>query len=569
MRAHTGDGYTVHDFIVVGGGSAGCAVAGRLSESGRHSVLLLEAGEDDPWIWFKVPLGAGYVLLSERGLWRFYTEPEVNLGNRRMFWPRGRVLGGSSTINGMLWVRGEPAEYDHWRELGNPGWGYAHVLPYLKRMEAYAAGDGAVRGRHGPISISLFRRDTLGDAFHEACVQAGVAANPDYNGIWYEGVGYLQSTTKRGLRFGAREAYLRPARDRHNLNVRVGARVRRIRTEKGRAVGVEFRAGDAVHFARAAREVIICAGSVQSPQLLELSGIGDQARLRDLGIAPVLHLPGVGENCRDHLHTRVSFECTRPITLNDILDNPLRQAWMGLRYLVRRDGHMAACTATVHALAKTDPGLERPDVKVQLHHLSAENPRHPSELKLDTFSGFGIGTFMLRPESRGSIHIRSADPDEPPAIVANYLADARDRKISIAALRLARQIAEQPALKKFIVREVHPGPDAQSDAALLEHIARLGATSYHPIGTCKMGTDAMAVVDPELRVHGIMGLRVADASVMPTMVSSNTNAPSFLIGERCADFLLREAGANTTPEVLLAEAAQSCYGPENGGPAHR
>ena len=541
---------SVHDFIVIGGGSAGSAITARLSESGRHSVLLLEAGADDPWIWLKVPLGAGYVLLSDRGLWRFQTEPEANLSNRKMFWPRGRVLGGSSTVNGMLWVRGEPAEYDNWRDGGCDGWGYDDILPYLKRIESYAGGDSALRGKDGPVNISLSSSNTLGDAFHQACVQAGIPATPDYNGAQYEGVGVLQTNTKRGLRHGGREAYLRPSQGRSNLHLRTGARAHRIRIENGRAVGVEYRVGEEMHFARAKREVVLSAGAVQSPQLLELSGIGDRERLAEMGIETVAHLPGVGENCRDHLHTRVSFECTRPITLNDIMGNPLRQAWMGLQYLLQRDGHMAACTATVHALAKTDPSLDRPDVKIQMHNLSAEDPRHPNKLVLDKFPGFGIGTFALRPESKGSVHIRSSNPEEPPAIVANYLSDQRDRRTSIAALRLARRIADQPALKALIVREVRPGPDAQSDEALLAHIAKLGATSYHPVGTCKMGTDAMAVVDTELRVRGIAGLRVADASIMPTMVSSNTNAPSFMIGERCADFLLRAAGDNATPEAL-------------------
>ncbi len=532
------------DYVIVGGGSAGSAIAARLSESGRHTVLLLEAGVDDRWIWLRVPLGAGRVLLSERSLWRFYTEPEAHMAGRRMFWPRGRVVGGSSTINGMLWVRGEPAEYDAWRDAGCRGWGYDDVLPYLKRCESYADGDPAVRGTDGPINIVRYDPDVLGSAFHLACVQAGIPATADYNGVQYEGVGILQTNTKRGMRHGGREAYVDPARDRETLTVRTGARAHRVRVENGRAVGVEYRIDAGHRFVRARNEVIVSAGAVQSPHLLELSGIGDRERLAPFGIASVVHLPGVGENCRDHLHTRISFECTRPVTLNDILGHPLRQPLMGLRYLLFRDGPMAACTAEVHALAKTDPSLDRPDVKIQMHTLSAEDPRDPKKLVLDKFPGFGIGSFALRPYSRGSVHLASADPEAPPAIVANYLSDPRDRATSIAALRLVRRIAEQPALRELIVREVRPGPQAQSDEALLAHIGKLGATSYHPIGTCRMGSDPMAVVDSELRVHGVSGLRVADASVMPTMVSSNTNAPSFMIGERCADFVLRESGSN-------------------------
>jgi len=468
-----------------------------------------------------------------------------------MFWPRGRVLGGSSTVNGMLWVRGEPAEYDHWRDIGNPGWGYRDVLPFLKRMESYAHGDPALRGRDGPIKIMVQPPSDLFAEFLAACVQAGVASTPDYNGAQYEGVGYLQYNVHNGLRFGAREAYLRPARNRETLHVKTNAFVQRVRIQNGRAVGVEYRIGDTVYFARAAREVIVSAGAVQSPQILELSGIGDKALLNRMSIPIIADLPGVGENCRDHLHTRISYECTRPITLNDIMRNPVRKMWMGLHYLVRRSGHMSSCSATVHALAKTDPALPRPDVKIQLHNLSAADPRHATEIALDDYPGFGIGSFALRPESKGSIHIRSANPNEPPAIRPNYMSDERDRRTALAALRLTRRIAEQPALQPLIVRETRPGPEAKSDEELLAHIAQLGATSYHPIGTCKMGTDRMAVVDPELRVHGIRGLRVADASIMPTMVSSNTNAPSFMIGERCTDFLLREAGANATPEALL------------------
>lgn len=554
MNAGTAASGPEFDFIVVGAGSAGSAIASRLSESGRHRVLLLEAGEDDPWIWFKVPLGAGYVLLTQRGLWRFHTEPEARMGGRKMYWPRGRILGGSSTVNGMLWVRGEAAEYDNWRNLGNEGWAYADVLPHLKRIESYADGDPALRGHDGPIHISRYAGEELDNAFHAACVQAGIPATPDYNGAQYHGVGHLQSNTRNGMRFGGREAYLRPARGRANLEIRTGARAQRIRVENGRAVGVEFKVDGTVTYARAAHEVIVSAGAVQSPQLLELSGIGNAEILKRHGLPVVAHLPGVGENLRDHLHTRISFECVRPITLNDILNSPLRKAMMGLRYLLRRDGQMSACTAMVHALAKSDPALDRPDVKIQMHNISADDPRHPTELRLDRFPGFGIGTFMLRPESQGTVHVASADSEQPPSIVANYLADERDRAASIAALRLARRIADQPALKALIGRETRPGPEAQSDEALLEHIRRLGATSYHPIGTCKMGNDAMAVVDPQLRVRGVAGLRVADASIMPTMVSSNTNAPSFMIGERCAAFVLRDAGSNIRPGDIEARA---------------
>jgi choline dehydrogenase len=426
------------------------------------------------------------------------------------------------------------------------------VLPYLRRSEAFSYGDASVRGRSGPVYIDQFARgdDVLGDAFHDACIEAGIPSTPDCNGAQYEGACYLQSNTRRGLRVGSREAYLTPARGRANLVVQTGAFVQRVRVENGEATGVEFSVGDERKVARARREIILSAGAIQSPQLLELSGIGDAGRLQALGIAAAAHVPGVGENLSDHLQARVSFECARPVTLNDILSSPVRQAWMGLRYLVRRGGPMSACTVTVHAIAKTDPALPRPDVKIAMYTLSAADPRHPTQLVLDKFPGFGIGSFALRPYSRGSIHIRSADPAEPPAIVANYLADPRDRDTSVAGLRLARRLADQPSLRSLVVREVRPGPQAQSDDALLEHIAKLGATSYHPIGTCKMGTDPMAVVDQELRVRGVRRLRVADASIMPTMVSSNTNAPAVMIGERCADFLLQAARENVETAVM-------------------
>ena len=556
----------IYDYIIVGAGSSGCALAARLSENPQLRILLLEAGDDDRWIWFSIPLGAGYVWLRERGLWRFQTEPERFMAGRRMFWPRGRVLGGTSSVNGMLWVRGEPAEFDHWSELGNPGWSHADVLPFFKRIESCSFGDPALRGRDGPVPVSILGRETLADAFHAACQQAGIPATEDYNGRQYGGVGYLQANAKHGRRMGGRETYLEQARGRSNLTVMTGARVRRILVRNQRATGLVYETSAGSHTVTAAREVILSAGAVQTPQLLELSGIGDSGLLQRHGIEVTHHLPGVGENCRDHLHTRISYECRRPITLNDIMRSPLRKAMMGVRYALTRGGHMAACTTQAHALAKTDAALSRPDVKIQMHNLSAADPRHPTEIRFDEFPGFGIGSFVLRPRSTGSIHIRSRDPDEPPAIVANYLADEHDRATSVAALRLSRRIASQPALQALIVREVRPGPAVDSDEALLEHIAKLGATSYHPAGTCKMGNDALAVVDHRLRVRGLQGLRVADASIMPTLVSANPNAACFMIGERCAQFIAEDLRAHASgPVAGVAAPASSAREPARNG----
>ena len=357
---------TSYDYIVVGGGSAGSAVTARLSESGRYSVLLLEAGEDDSWLWLRVPLGAGYVLLSDRSMWRFYTNPEPNLAKREMFWPRGRVLGGSSTINGMLWVRGEPAEYDAWRDNGCPGWGYEDVLPFLKRAESYAEGDDTTRGKQGPVHISLSKANTLGDAFHQACVEAGIPATPDYNGKQYEGVGFLQTNTKNGLRHGGREAYLRPAKGRENLHIRTGARVHRIRVENGRAVGVEYRYR-------------------QGPALRTRPQRGDHQCRRNPDAATAgafRHRRSRTSRGTRYRQCRSSARCRRELPGPSSYPNfvrvlsadhaerhhgqSLRKAWMGLQYLTTRGGHMAVCTATVHALAKTDPSLDRPDVKIQV-----------------------------------------------------------------------------------------------------------------------------------------------------------------------------------------------------------
>ena len=531
-----------YDYIVVGAGSAGCVVASRLSESGKFRVLLVEAGEDDRWIWLRIPTGVAKIVVGERALWRFHTEDEPGLGGRPLFWPRGRVLGGTASVNGMFWVRGDPAEYDHWRDLGNPGWGYGEVAPYFRRMEAYGRGDPAVRGRDGPLTITEYGpRDALTNAFLRACGEAGFPETPDYNDGTYAGGGVMQLSTRRGLRWGVREGYLTPAMRRAALRVVTGAQVTQVLFDGARAAGVEYLQGGRTQTARAARETVLCAGSVQSPQLLELSGIGQTQLLARHGIAVRRHLPGVGENLRDHLHARLMVEVRGLATLNDILRSPWAKAKMALRYAFFRDGMMSAPGATAHAYVRTAPALGQPDIKLQLHHLTSPDERNPKKLVLDERPGFSIGMVQQQPASRGSIHIRTADPRLAPEIRANYLSAPQDILAFVRALRLARRVSRQPAFAPYYVRELRPGPHVEADGALEQYIRATIFSSYHPVGTCRMGQDADAVVDARLQVHGVPGLRIADASVFPTIPASNTNAAAILVGEKCAEFML--AGA--------------------------
>lgn len=527
------------DFVIVGAGSAGCALANRLSECGRYSVALLEAGPRDTNPWIHIPVGYFRTMGDPRTDWRYRTEADPGIAGRAIPWPRGRVLGGSSSINGLLYVRGQPQDYDGWAQAGCRGWSWEDVLPYFKRAEHWEGDDPEdLRGRDGPLSVQTSRltREVV-DRWIEAAQEAGYPAARDYNGADQEGVGYFQLTMRGGRRCSSAVAYLKPARKRQNLEVIPNAQTEKVLLEAGRAVGVRVRLGNSFHDIRARSEVILSAGAIGSPQILMLSGIGDGEALAPLGIEVQADLKGVGRNLQDHLQARPVFK-TDLSTINIETSSLFKQARIALQYALTQRGPMTMAASLGTGFLKTEPHLETPDIQFHIQPFSADSPAEGPH----KFSAFTASVLQLRPESAGHLSLTSPNMDDHPAIHPNYLATATDQKTIVKGIQIARKIAGHDPLRSHIMEEHAPGPDVAFDdeAATLDWARRTAVTIYHPTGTCKMGIDPMAVVDPRLKVRGIRGLRVADASIMPQIVSGNTNAPAIMIGERASDLILED-----------------------------
>ena len=529
-----------YDYIVVGAGSAGCVLANRLTASGTHRVLLLEAGPANRHPWLHIPLGYAKLFTNARYNWCYTTEPQPECHGRNVIAPRGKTLGGSSSINGLIYIRGQAEDFDHWRQLGNTGWSHDDVLPYFRKAEDNERGADAHHAAGGPLGVSDVRdRHPLAAAFIEAAQQCGYPRNDDFNGAAQEGAGFYQNTMRGGIRSSTAAAYLKPARRRGNLQVVSEALASRVLFDGHRATGVEYLVGGETRTARADAEVLVAGGAFNSPQLLQLSGLGPADLLQSLGIAVVADLPGVGNDLNDHYFARIIMRCKEPITLNDAARNWGRGAAEVLRYALFRRGYFAMPAISAGCFLRALPQAATPDVQCSIALYSA----HDIGGNLDPFSGFTITCTLLRPESRGHVRIKSADPRQAPAIHPNYLASRKDRDTLVAGVKVLRRMAQAPALARHIAEEFEPGPQCGDDEALLDFIRRRGSTVYHPVGTCRMGPDAKAVVDERLKVRGFERLRVIDASIMPAVVSGNTNAATIMIAEKGADMVLADAPA--------------------------
>jgi choline dehydrogenase len=543
-----------YDYIVVGAGSAGCAVAARLSEDGHYRVLLVEAGGRDKHVLMKLPLGVGKMLTDPRFVWQYWTTKQQDMAGQPIYWPRGRALGGSSSVNGMVYVRGDARRYDGWAAQGNEGWAWNDCLPYFQKLEdcLLPGTDGTLRdtggrARGGPIACSeTTQRDEVSKAYIDACQQWGAPFNADYNGASCDGVGWMQFSIRNGLRCSTAVGYLRPAAKRANLRVMTEASVDQLLFDGKRATGVRVRTAEGLHEFKARREVILSAGPIVTPKLLELSGVGNGELLSRLGIPVVHDLPGVGENLQDHLQTRINYRINRPVTVNDLMNNPLRGAAALLKWLLTRRGLLSTSSANCIAQLHSAPDEPIPDIKVQLTLYSAKD-RYANKMddknssNHDPFSGIGFGQIQLYPESRGSVHIQSSNPSEDPAMDPNYLGHPRDVEVTMRAMRIMREIASQPALAPYIVEESLPGAACATDSDMLAYVKASGQTSWHPMGSCRMGNGELDVVDARLRVRGLQGLRVIDSSIMPDFTASNINIPTIMIGEKGAAMVRADA----------------------------